>query len=56
LVEKQDGRSKARACANGSTKREYIIKEDAASSAKATELILLTATIDDKRISQCYVS
>jgi hypothetical protein len=48
LVEKRDGRVKARACANGSTQREYINKEDAASPTAATESILLTATIDAK--------
>jgi hypothetical protein len=46
LVEKRDGRVKARACANGSTQREYINKEDAASLTAATESILITATID----------
>ena len=48
LVEKKDGRIKGRACANGSTQREYINKEDAASPTVATESILLTATIDAK--------
>jgi Reverse transcriptase (RNA-dependent DNA polymerase) len=48
LVEKRDGRVKARACANGSSQREYISKEDAASPTAATESILLTATIDAK--------
>jgi hypothetical protein len=48
LVEKKDGRIKARACANGSTQRDYISKEDAASPTACTESILLTATIDAK--------
>jgi Reverse transcriptase (RNA-dependent DNA polymerase) len=48
LVEKRDGRVKARACANGSTQRDYINKEDAASPTAAVESILLTATIDAK--------
>jgi Reverse transcriptase (RNA-dependent DNA polymerase) len=51
LVEKRDGRVKARACANGSTQREYINKEDTASPTASTELILLTAAIDAKENS-----
>jgi Reverse transcriptase (RNA-dependent DNA polymerase) len=46
LVEKKDGRIKARACANGSTQREYIDKEDAASPTVATESIFITAAVD----------
>jgi Reverse transcriptase (RNA-dependent DNA polymerase) len=46
LVEKKDGRVKARACANGSTQREYINKEEAASPTVATESILITAALD----------
>lgn len=46
LVEKRDGRIKARTCANGSTQRSYVGKEDAASPTAITESILLTATID----------
>lgn len=48
LVEKRDGRVKGRACANGSTQRDYINKEDAASPTAVTESILITATIDAK--------
>jgi Reverse transcriptase (RNA-dependent DNA polymerase) len=48
LVEKRDGRVKGRACANGSTQRGYINKEDAASPTAATESIIITATIDAK--------
>jgi hypothetical protein len=48
LVEKRDGRVKARACANGSPQREYIHKDDATSPTAATEAILLTAVIDAK--------
>jgi Reverse transcriptase (RNA-dependent DNA polymerase) len=48
LVEKRDGRIKARACANGSTQREYINKEDSASPTVATESILLTAAVEAK--------
>jgi hypothetical protein len=46
LVEKRDGRVKARTCANGSTQRTYVSKEEAASPTVMTESILLTATID----------
>ena len=46
LVEKRDGRVKARTCANGSTQRDYMSKEDAASPTALTESILLTGTID----------
>jgi hypothetical protein len=46
LVEKRDGRIKARDCSNGSTQREYINKEDYASPTVATESILLTAEIE----------
>jgi hypothetical protein len=40
LTEKRDGRVKARACANGST------KEDTTSPTELTESILITAMID----------
>jgi hypothetical protein len=46
LVEKRDGRIKARACANGSVQRSYVPKEDATSPTAMTESILLTATIE----------
>ncbi len=48
LVEKRDGRVKARTCANGSTQRDYISKEEAASPTVMSESILITATIDAK--------
>ena len=49
LVEKRDGKVKARTCANGSTQREYMEREDSASPTVATEAILLTAAIDAKQ-------
>lgn len=49
LTEKRDGRIKARACANGSTQREYIDRDDAASPTAATDSILITGTIDAKQ-------
>ena len=49
LVEKRDGKVKARTCANGSTQRAYIPKEEAASPTVATESIMLTGVIDAKQ-------
>ena len=49
LVEKRDGRIKARTCANGSTQRDYIPKEDAASPTASTEAVLITGVIDAKQ-------
>jgi len=49
LVEKRDGRIKARFCANGSTQREYMEREDSASPTVMTDSILITAVIDAKQ-------
>ena len=49
LVEKRDGKIKARTCANGSTQREYIDREDATSPTAATEAILITGVINAKQ-------
>jgi hypothetical protein len=49
LVEKRDGRVKARNCANGSTQRAYMERDDAASPTAMTESILITATINAKQ-------
>ncbi len=46
LVEKKDGRVKARHCANGSKQRQWIRSEDAASPTVMTESVLLTAAIE----------
>ena len=46
LVEKRDGRIKARTCANGSVERAWTDKQEAASPTAVTESILLTAVID----------
>ena len=48
LVEKKDGRIKARHCANGSKQRQWIKPEDAASPTVMTDSILLTAGIEAK--------
>ena len=48
LEEKRDGRTKARTCANGSTQRGYISKEESTSPTAATEAILITGVIEAK--------
>jgi hypothetical protein len=49
LVEKCNGRVKARTCANGSTQCAYMERDDAAGPTAMTESILITATIDAKQ-------
>jgi hypothetical protein len=49
LIEKRDGSIKARTCANGSTQRYYIPKEEAASPIAATESIIITGVIEAKQ-------
>ena len=46
LTEKRDGTINARTCANGSTQRLYINKEEAASPTVSMEALLTTAVID----------
>jgi Reverse transcriptase (RNA-dependent DNA polymerase) len=46
LVEKSDGRIKARTCANGSSQRSYIEKKEATSPTALTEAIMITAAIE----------
>jgi hypothetical protein len=46
LVEKKDGTVKARHCANGSTEREYMQREEVSSPTVSTESVLLTAVIE----------
>jgi len=48
LKEKQDGKVKARSCANGSVQREHVAKEEAAAPTVALESVFVTATIDAK--------
>ena len=48
LTEKQDGRIKARACANGSKQRQWMNKEESASPTVSLESVFLTAVIEDK--------
>jgi hypothetical protein len=46
LTEKKDGSIKARHCANGSTQRDYISREDVSSPTVSTESTLLTSAIE----------
>ena len=48
LTEKRDGSIKGRTCANGSTQRSYISKDEASSPTAATESMLLTTAIEAK--------
>lgn len=48
LTEKRDGTIKARHCANGSTQRSYMEREEVTSPTVSTESIMLTAVIDAK--------
>jgi hypothetical protein len=43
LTEKRDGNKIGRTCANGSTQRGYVGRDEAASPTAITESILLTA-------------
>jgi hypothetical protein len=49
LNEKRDGTIKARMCANGSTQRAYISREEASSPTAASEAIITTGVIDAKQ-------
>ena len=49
LTEKRDGRVKARTCANRSTQRDYIPREDAASPTASTDCVLITGVIEAKQ-------
>ncbi len=46
LIEKRDGTIKSRHCANGSTQREYMMKEETSSPTVSTNVLFLTATIE----------
>ena len=48
LVEKKDGKIKARHCANGSKQRQWMRPDEAASPTVMTESIMLTAAIEAK--------
>ena len=49
LTEKRDSKIKARTCANGSTQREYTLKEEATSPTAATESIIITGVVEAKQ-------
>ena len=54
LTEKRCGKLKSHACANGSTQREYIKKEDAASPTVSGDSVMITSAIDaheDRKIA-----
>jgi len=46
LTEKRDGTIKSRHCANGSTQREYMSREEVSSPTVSTEATILTAVIE----------
>ena len=49
LAEKRNGDIKARTCANGSSQRDYMPKEEVSSPTAATESIFLTGAIEAKQ-------
>ena len=49
LVEKRDGKIKARTVANGSTQRAYIDREDSSSPTVATDALLITGVLEAKQ-------
>ena len=58
LTEKKDGSIKARHCANGSTQREYMSREDVSSPTVSTESTLLTAVIEaeeERDVATCDI-
>ena len=46
LTEKRDGTIKSRQCANGSTQRDYMDREDVSSPTVSTEATMLTSVIE----------
>jgi hypothetical protein len=48
LTEKKDGQVKGRTCANGSTQRSYVNREDPTSPTAITEFIILTSVMEAK--------
>jgi hypothetical protein len=49
LTEKRDETIKAQVCANGSTQRAYITREEASSPTATSKAILITGVIDAKQ-------
>jgi hypothetical protein len=49
LTEKRDETVKAQVCANGSTQRAYMSREEASSPTAASEAIIITGVIDAKQ-------
>ena len=56
LKEKRSGDIKGRACINGAPQRNYIAKEEAASSTLSTESTFITVLIaaHERRVVRCY--
>ena len=48
LTEKRDGTVKARACANGSVQRDYVLRDKAASPTVISESVFITSSIEAK--------
>jgi hypothetical protein len=48
LKEKKNGTIKARSCANGSTQREHVAKDEAAAPTVGLDSVFITSTIDAK--------
>jgi len=48
LTEKRDGTIKARACANGSVQRDYLLREKVASPTVISESVIITSCIEAK--------
>jgi hypothetical protein len=58
LTEKKDGTIKARHCANGSTERSYITREEASSPTVSTDSTTMTAVIDaeeEREVATCDI-
>ena len=58
LTEKKDGQIKAHHCANGSTQRDYMTREDVSSPTVSTESTLLTAVIEaeeERDVATCDI-
>ena len=56
VTEKRDGSVKARTCANGSTQRGYIDRDQAASPTAVTDAIIITGVIEAKQRRDVMVS
>ena len=55
LVQKQSGKIKANTFVNGSMKREYIDRDDAASPMAASDAIIITGVIEAKQVRYAII-